>query len=180
MDDNQDIDNQIRRQLANGDSSAIDKIWEQYASDLFGYMISILCSRQDAEDVLQAVFIKIAQHRQSVAKAQSLKAYLFRIGRNEALNSIKRRHRQKALEAEAAWLQVNNTENKEYASKQLVAALASLPEEQRTVIVLKTYRKKTFREIAERLDLSENTTASRYRYGIEKLRILMRRNDDNQ
>ena len=48
------------------------------------------CAYKDAEDVLQTVFIKIAQHRESVAKAQSLKSYLFRMGRNEALNRLKK------------------------------------------------------------------------------------------
>jgi RNA polymerase sigma-70 factor (ECF subfamily) len=43
------------------------------------------------------------------------------------------------------------------------------------VIVLKTSAEKTFREIAELLGVSENTAASRYRYGLEKLRALMRR-----
>ncbi len=41
-------------------------------------------------------------------------------------------------------------------------------------MVLKTYQDKTFREISEALDLSLNTVASRYRYGMEKLRALLK------
>ena len=48
-----------------------------------------------------------------------------------------------------------------------------MPEEQRTVVILKTWRDKTFREIGEMLEVSENTAASRYRYAMERLRGLM-------
>ena len=45
--------------------------------------------------------------------------------------------------------------------------------EQRAVIVLKIYRDRTFKQIAELLGLSQNTAASRYRYGIQRLRSLL-------
>jgi RNA polymerase sigma-70 factor (ECF subfamily) len=52
----------------------------------------------------------------------------------------------------------------------LETALASLPVEQREVVVLKVYEGLSFKEIAELTDISINTIASRYRYAIEKLR----------
>jgi RNA polymerase sigma-70 factor (ECF subfamily) len=55
----------------------------------------------------------------------------------------------------------------------LQAALASLPRPQREVIVMKIYRQKTFLEISRLLGISQNTAASRYRYGMEKLRTLL-------
>ncbi len=68
-------------------------IWNQYSSDLLGYLVSILCSRHDAEDALQDVFVTIVKKRASVAKARLLKPYLFRLSRNVALNRIKRNKR---------------------------------------------------------------------------------------
>ena len=56
-------------------------------------------------------------------------------------------------------------------AEQLETVLARLPQPQREVVVLKIYREKTFQEIARLLDVSQNTVASRYRYGMEKLRI---------
>jgi len=55
--------------------------------------------------------------------------------------------------------------------------LAQLPPAQREVIVLKVYRDKTFQQIATTLDLSLNTVASRYRYGMEKLRALLKEDE---
>ena len=52
--------------------------------------------------------------------------------------------------------------------------LAELPVEQREVIVLKIWHEYTFEEIGELLDLSPNTVAGRYRYGLQKLRARMK------
>jgi DNA-directed RNA polymerase specialized sigma24 family protein len=49
-------------------------------------------------------------------------------------------------------------------------ALTLLPPEQREVIVLKLWHEHTFEEIGELLDISPNTAAGRYRYGLQKLR----------
>lgn len=52
--------------------------------------------------------------------------------------------------------------------------LANLPPEQREVIVLKIWHKHTFENIGELLDLSPNTVAGRYRYGLQKLRTCLK------
>ena len=49
-------------------------------------------------------------------------------------------------------------------------ALASLPAEQREIVILKLYHGMTFEEIGALVEISPNTAASRYRYGLEKLR----------
>ena len=57
--------------------------------------------------------------------------------------------------------------------EELAQALTELPEQQRTVVVLKVYEEMTFAEIAAALRISPNTAASRYRYGLEKLKDQM-------
>ena len=52
--------------------------------------------------------------------------------------------------------------------------LAALPQDQREVIVLKIWHRHTFEEIGELLDISPNTVAGRYRYGLQKLRMLLK------
>ncbi len=52
--------------------------------------------------------------------------------------------------------------------------LADLPPEQREVIVLKLWHKHTFEEIGQLLELSPNTVAGRYRYGLQKIRACLR------
>ena len=52
--------------------------------------------------------------------------------------------------------------------------LAALPQDQREVIVLKIWHEHTFEEIGELLEISPNTAAGRYRYGLQKLRAFLK------
>ncbi len=106
--DSEKVDNEIRARLTANDLSALDMIWDHYATDLLGYLVSILCSRQDAEDTLQDVFVTIVRQRPSVANARLLKPYLFRLSRNVALNRIKKNRRIRDRDHEAShWLVLN-------------------------------------------------------------------------
>ena len=168
-------DLEIQARLLAVDSSALDMIWKHYSSDLLGYLASILGSHHDAEDALQEVFVRISKKRESVAKARLLKPYLFRLARNVGLNLIKKNRRAQDRERAASdWLELNEeVKRRDERTHQLGAVLRVLTEKQPSVIVLKFYRDKTFGEIGEMLGISENTAASRYRYGMAKLEPLM-------
>ena len=174
MDENP-ADSVLRAALEGNDPAAVGLLWDRYANDLLAYLQAILCSLHDAEDVLQTVFVRIVRKRHQLAKARCLDAYIYRIARNEALNLIGRRKSdQTAKSVKDPWL-VNSESSRQSQdlAERLQKALARLPQPQREVIVMKTYRHKTFLEIAQLLGLSQNTVASRYRYGMEKLRILL-------
>jgi RNA polymerase sigma-70 factor (ECF subfamily) len=168
-------DNVLRAALKRNDPDAVELIWDRYAKDLFAYLQAVLCSRHDAEDTLQAVFIRIVQKRHRLAKARRLDAYVYRIARNEAFRFIERRKKERIVNAvDKSWLTVpEDKPGPNDLAEQLQAALASLPRPQREVIVMKIYRQKTFLEISRLLGISQNTAASRYRYGMEKLRTLL-------
>ena len=168
-------DRDILARLAANDPSALEMIWDRHASDLLGYLMSLLRSRHEAEDALQDVFVTIAKKRSSVARARLLKPYLFRLARNVALNRLKRNRRMRQGTAGADWLEAKQAgEAADDPAPRLAAALAALPERQRAVLVLKFFRGKTFREIGQLMGTSENTAASRYRYGMAALQTLMR------
>ena len=174
MDENRS-DNILRAALGRNDPVAVELMWDRYASDLLAFLQAVLCSRHDAEDVLQTVFVRIVHKRRRLARARCLDAYVYQIARNEAYSLIRRRERdQKTKGITESWLTVteNNREPNDLA-EQLQTALAQLPQTQREVIVLKIYRQKTFLEISRLLGLPQNTVASRYRYAMEKLRNLL-------
>jgi RNA polymerase sigma-70 factor (ECF subfamily) len=168
-------DNMLRAVLARNDPAAVELIWDRYASDLFAYLLVVLCSRHDAEDVLQTVFVRIVQKRHRLAKARRLDAYVYRIARNEAFSFIGRRKRNRTIDAvNESWLTVpEGHQELNDLAEELQAAIVRLPQQQREVIVMKIYRQKTFLEISRLLGLSQNTVASRYRYGMEKLRTML-------
>jgi RNA polymerase sigma-70 factor (ECF subfamily) len=165
-------DDPIRAALERDDPAAVGLLWDRYARDLLAFLQALLCSKCDAEDVLQTVFVRIVGKRRHLANAHHLDGYVFQIARNEAASFLRlRRHRGGG----DPWLEAVETDARPAEqAEELQAALARLPEEQREIVVLKIYRDKTFQEIGEMLDVSPNTAASRYRYGIERLRAILK------
>jgi RNA polymerase sigma-70 factor (ECF subfamily) len=186
--DKQSADDSIRVALQRDDPAACELLWDCYAGDLLAFLQAVLCSKHDAEDVLQTVFVRIVRKRRHLAKAHCLDAYVHQMARNEAVSFLRRR-RKRPLEWDPTrnasrvgtqsdaqpWLiAAEPADGSHEMTEALQAALTRLPPAQREIVVLKTYRDKTFREIAEMLELSLNTVASRYRYGLERLRALLK------
>ncbi len=169
-------DKSIQEALVWDDPAAVELLWQRYADDLLASLAAMLCSRHDAEDVLQTVFVRMVGKRRKLAKARCLDAYVYRIARNEAASYGRRgrRDRKNAVVRES-WLDPSRSgQSRSEIVDLLETALSRLPESQRQVVVMKVYREKTFQEIAQFLEISLNTAASRYRYGMEKLRNLLK------
>ena len=171
-----DVERRIRSGLLAGNPAALELIWTHHADALFTVLLGILFSRHDAEDALQEVFLRIARKNRAVASARNLKGYLLRMARNAAIDQINRirRTRTRDLAAQADWLvpEIPRPGDPEQAAR-LAGFLQEVPEEQRTILLLKVYQDLTFQEIAQQLDISANTAASRFRYGMAKLRALL-------
>ena len=173
MPDEPNNDKPILDALARGDSIALDWIWDAYASRLLAFATALLCSHHDAEETLQNVFVKIAQNRSRLAAARSFEAYLFAMTRNEAMTLARRRGRIEIAVDPSDFVLLPAEIPEPPPPEEAEAAarhLAALPEKQRAVIVLKIFEDLTFDQIAASLKISLNTAASRYRYGIEKLK----------
>ncbi len=166
----------IRAALRRDDPAACELLWDRYAADLLAFLQAALCSRQDAEDVLQTVFLRMVRKRRHLAAARCLDAYVYQIGRNEATSFLRRRkHQQHRGSDVQSWLVAAEPPDTSHEDAEVLqAALTRLPPVQREIVILKVYKNKTFREIAEVLDLPLNTVASRYRYGLEKLRAWLK------
>lgn len=178
--DRNSVDDSIQAALRRDNPDAVERIWDRYAGDLLALLQAVLCSKADAEDVLQTVFVRIVRKRRRLAEARCLDAYVYQIARNEAARFLKlrrRKTRNEAVETQNPASPLGVAEAGDVPgelAEQLQAALARLPAGQREVVILKIYRDKTFQEVAAMLELSPNTVASRYRYGMEKLRGLLR------
>jgi len=155
-----------------GQSSALEELYDAYSKPLYQYALSLLWSKQDAEDAVQNVFVKlVGMIRGGRSRIEDLKNYLYRAARNEALTIRTRRQMGRDVEkarTEGAVMEAA-PEADPLAAAQVEEALARLPVEQREVIVLKLYHEFTFAEIAELAGEKLNTVASRYKYGIAKL-----------
>ena len=73
-------------ELKNGSEKAFRALFDLYYQDIYGYSISLLKSKEAAEENVQDVFMKVWQHRENLNTGQSFKAYIFTIARNQAFN----------------------------------------------------------------------------------------------
>lgn len=154
------------------------EIYDTHASALFAFLLNFTRSEADARDVLQDVFLKIAQRPALLDGVREVRPWLIKTCHRQALDSFRRRDSHaRAVESAAAefplFASAESTEEQAFQTE-VAAAMAHLPEEQRAVVHLKIWENMTFAEIAETLGLPANTAASRYRYALDKLEALLR------
>jgi RNA polymerase sigma-70 factor (ECF subfamily) len=160
--------------VSNEDRHWCEALYQSKAADLVLYGRALGLSHCEAEDVLQETFIALmaleSEPRQPVY-------YCLRSFRNRALNYRRSLWRRLSRELESSrWFERSEGETAE--ERQAMKSLAQLPSEQREVIVLKIWHRHTFDEIGQLLDISPNTIAGRYRYGIEKMRAAVKREEE--
>jgi RNA polymerase sigma-70 factor (ECF subfamily) len=135
---------------------------------LYGRALGL--SHGEAEDVLQETFAALLQRGNSPTQPDN---YCVRSFRNRALNYRRSLWRRLTRELESIrWFERNPDETE--LERAAMGCLSQLPVEQREVIVLKVWHQFTFDAIAQMLDVSPNTIAGRYRYGLQKLRVSLK------
>lgn len=158
--------------LAAGDVSALAALYDRYGGAVYRLALALLGREADAEDVLQDVFLGLLRRRRDL---RDPRAYLLAAARHRAV-SILRRRRWETTSAEQPipLLEGGGLDpNDAAAARQIEQALTRLPAEQREVIVLRVYEGLSFPEIARVVRTNANTAASRYRYGMARLRELV-------
>ncbi|MGA9452912.1 MAG: sigma-70 family RNA polymerase sigma factor [Verrucomicrobiia bacterium] len=153
----------------NGNESSdwSEKLYELKAAELILYGRALGLSHAEAEDVLQETFVALMQRPQLPSR---LEHYCVRSFRNRALNYRRSLWRRLTRELESQrWFEKSAGENP--AEQAAMRCLAELPMEQREVIVLKIWHRYTFDEIGQLLEVSPNTIAGRYRYGLQKIKL---------
>ncbi len=164
-------DHQLLERLARGDMQALAAIYDAYSAVVYHLLLARLADEECAEDLLVDVFMVLVERGRGVAQIRDLRAYLLQIARNHAARAHRKQHHNSPDLAVATVADEPVTE----ALDSIVVreALAALPAGQAEVVVLKVWHELTFAEIGQTLDISPNTAASRYRYGLEKLRTIL-------
>jgi RNA polymerase sigma-70 factor (ECF subfamily) len=154
--------------LAREGISALAELFDLVAPRSVRYAQSLTRNQHDAEDALQAAFVRVALYPRALAEANHPWAYMLRIVRNEALKIVQRKRADKHQSAgDEGWTEYVSID---FEAQQLVQqSLEKLPSSQSEVVVLKIWEGMTFAEIAHVLGESPNTAASRYRYALQKL-----------
>ena len=157
---------------------SIETLYDAHAGALFAYALNLTRSEADARDLLQDQFHRLA--RQPMPnEVRDARGWLLRSIHHLAIDRIRRRETRERtadrFSIEHIELFATDADPDEAAFRLgLAEALGDLPEDQRSVVHLKLWEGLTFEAIAQLLDIPPNTAASRYRYGIDKLRARLR------
>jgi RNA polymerase sigma-70 factor, ECF subfamily len=147
-------------------SDWFEKFYEAKAMGLILYGRALGLSHGEAEDVLQETFLALMQKPEPPREPEH---YCLRSFRNRALNYKRSLWRRLTRELESQrWFEKSPEESP--AERDAMRCLAELPVEQREVVVLKIWNQYTFEEIGGLLEISPNTAAGRYRYGLQKIK----------
>ena len=160
---------------------ALEEVYDLHAPSLFRYALALTGRRDDAEDAVQDVFLRLVRESVRLSKIRDMRSYLFTAVRNSVYSILRRRKslsdKERAIIRETDILDESNLTIEVIAMKQ---EFIQLPIDQRDVISLKIFEDLTFAEIAGIIGISANTAASRYRYGIERLRRGLKEDDNGQ
>lgn len=178
----QDIsDNELIKIIKTRDAERYQEIILRYQGKLFAYLYRLIGNREEAEDLLQDVFIKAYRNMNSYDTKRKFSSWIYRIAHNEAVNHIKRKSLKKFISLES----VTSTKDKldssspednaeiswirKETSQEVDEAIYRLPLKYRQVLILRYYTDKSYEEISDILGKPVNTVGTLIKRAKNKL-----------
>lgn len=179
-------DMELVDRFLNGDASAFDEIVNKYAGKVYGLAYNMFSNREDADDVVQEVFLKVYRSVKRFKRKSSFYTWLYRIALNTAINALKKKRRRQSmsfdnidegverdpdyLELSARHTPLRDTSLNELQEK-LNEALQKLSDKHRTVVIMHDIEGIPHEEIGKMLGCSAGTVRSRLFYAHQQLQV---------
>jgi RNA polymerase sigma-70 factor (ECF subfamily) len=173
-------DGELMQEIKAGNMLAFDELYRKYNKRLYKFAYSILKTTEDAENIIQDVFLNLWLNREKVEKSTSVKYYIFEIAHNSAISIIRKRIKDtiyiehvKSLQnliQEPVDLQVEYNE----LNQILEGIINSLPSQQKKIYLLNRIEALKYREIAEQLNISINTVENHMSRALKNIREKLR------
>jgi RNA polymerase sigma-70 factor (ECF subfamily) len=183
---NPDPDAALMLRVKQGDMGAFTELVEKYKQPVMNVIYHTLRDATEAEDLAQIVFVQVYKSADRYRITAKFSTWLFTIARNLCLNEIRRRSRHPAESLDATHPEQEDQPFRQYEDKKIFSApenllhgeleqkiqeaLAELPENQRTAILLCRQDELSYEEIAEALGCSLSATKSLIHRGRETLK----------
>ena len=170
-------DSELLRQFRNPATkeAAFTSIIKKYQERLYWHIRRIVVSHDDANDVLQNVFIRVWNGLENFKEESQLYTWLYRIGTNESLTFLESQKKRASVNYDDV---ESSLENKVKADQhfdpnklewKLQLAIQQLPEKQRVVFSLRYYDEMPYEEMSRVLDTSEGALKASYHHAVKKI-----------
>jgi RNA polymerase sigma-70 factor (ECF subfamily) len=179
-------DNELVQQFIKGDQESLEILIHRHKSRVFSYILLIVKNQELAEDIFQETFIKVIRSLKKGKYIENGKfvSWVLRISHNLIIDHFRKEKLKGMVSNESTHVDIFNS--RKYAEDtiedQMVKTqilfevkelIAELPEDQQQVIYMRHYMGLSFKEIAEKTDVSINTALGRMRYALINLRKLI-------
>lgn len=165
--------------LKKGSKEAFDEIYRLYAGRLLAYCTQYTKCREDAEEIVQDVFVALWNSRQTIRQEETLRSLLFTISKHRVINAYRSTLNSPVYEDYVdyqnelpAGEDYRRLEYEQYV-RIVKDAIRRLPSTQQRVITLSRFSQLSNKEIAEHLSLSEQTVKNQLSIGLKTLRELL-------
>ena len=152
-------------------------LMDNFQVPIYNYIRRLVVSHEDAEDVLQEVFIRVYRNLDQFRGESSLSTWIYRIATNESLRLLNTRKDEEAIPAEEVQEELigklKASDYIDYENELAVKfqeAILSLPEKQRLIFNLRYYDELDYEEISRILDSKVDTLKVNYHYAKEKIK----------
>lgn len=162
--------------VRNGDRVAYEQLFKQHYTALVRFARDIVRDTDTAEDMVQEVFVKIWERKENIIITTSLKAYLYMAVKNHCLNKLRTEQKHAFMdESLADDLRFSSNNNDEESNtirleQHIKAALDKLPPRCALIFKLSRFEHKTYKEIAEVLELSVKTVENQMGKALQIMR----------
>lgn len=167
--------------LISGSKSAFTDIFYAYHKKIYLFCRKYFFNQEDAEEVVQDVFLKLWQRRKNIDPEQNFQSYLYAIAKNSVYDSLKKKVKQQMQYYDTSFDEaVNETENLvlfRELQKNFDEALTTLPDKRREIFYMSRKEGLSNKEIAEKMGISLKTVETHISLAIQHFRKLF---DPNQ
>ena len=155
------MDEDVIKALKNHSHKAFEKVYGEYGPGLYRFALGYVMNGEVAEDIVQDVFLRLWEMASTLPEDTRLGNYLYSSVKNLCLNHLKHlqvedSHKSKLTEALAFMGSLEYEDDTEVIDK-LRACVGRLPEQQRKILEMRMFQDMSYKEIAERLKISEGS-----------------------
>jgi RNA polymerase sigma-70 factor (ECF subfamily) len=163
-------DEDLMAAVASGDEAALAALIDRYAASVHAYLLRHSGNREDADDLLQETWVRVARSAKSFDTARRFRSWIYGIATNLARDLFRRRMtKERALRTLA--MSPPATPGADSADRgELRERIAKLPENMRAVLLLRYYEGMNEAEMAESLEIPRGTVKSRLHAALRELR----------